>query len=278
MRLYDYLERIGLEHSGNGALQGSIDTLLRIHAAHRETFLFENVAIQAGGAVSVALHDIERKFLDERQGGYCFEHNTLLGALRDLGFDVTTLLGRVRRGPPDRWCRTHMVLRVMIGDEPWLADVGFGALCLLEPIPLRDGARAQQVGLRYSVRREGHLWILSCTGLELGSDSEPLSGSRADSVDLYEFSEEPQTAGDVEVANHYTSTHPDSVFRRTLTIQRTTRADRTMLRHGVLTRFRDGRSEEEPVDRTQLEAVVRDVFGVELPSGPFVFETYTIAT
>jgi arylamine N-acetyltransferase len=64
------------------------------------------------------------------------------------------------------------------------------------------------------------------------------------------------------------------MFRRTLTIQRTSRSERTMLRQEVLTRFRDGRAEEEPVDRADLEKVVRTVFGLELPRGQLVFETY----
>ena len=74
-----------------------------MHLAHRETFLFENLTIQTGGVISVRLPDLERKFLDERRGGYCFEHNTLFAAvLREIGLDSTTLLGRVRRGPPHR--------------------------------------------------------------------------------------------------------------------------------------------------------------------------------
>ena len=271
MRLADYLRRVGWSAPAGTAPLSDVDTVRRLHVAHREAFLFENLSIQAGGSISVTLDDIERKFLDQGRGGYCFEHNTLFGAmLRDLGFNATTLLGRVRRGPPDRWCRTHMVLRVPIDGKPWLADVGFGALCLLEPIPLRDGATADQVGLTYSLRREGDLWVLSCRG------ADPSAG--AESMDLYEFSEDAQTPGDVEVANHYTATHPDSVFRRTLTIQRTTRTDRTMLRAGTLTRYRNGRAEEEPVDRAQLQSVVRDVFGVELPPGPFLFDTYAVTT
>src|SRR5205823_13269640 len=123
-------------------------TLRRLHVAHREAFLFENVSIQTGGAISVAVDAIERKFIDEGRGGYCFEHNTLFGSvLRDLGFAPVTLLGRVRRGPPERWARTHMVLRVTIDGEPWLADVGFGGIGLLEPMPLRDGASSQQAGV-----------------------------------------------------------------------------------------------------------------------------------
>jgi N-hydroxyarylamine O-acetyltransferase len=257
MRFDDYLRRIG-QPFPDGA---TADTLRRLHVAHREAFLFENVSIQIGGGISLTLVDLERKFLDQGRGGYCFEHNTLFAAaLRDAGFDSTTLLGRVRRGPPERWARTHMVLRVPIGGEPWLADVGFGSMGLLEPIPLRDGSVSEQAGFTYRLRREAYLWVLSmrdAAGIEM---------------DLYEFSEEPQTAGDVEVANHFTATHPESIFRKTLTIQRTGPNAQTVLRTDVLTRYQCGHASEEQVARDRLREVVRHEFGIDLPPGPFVFE------
>src|SRR3954469_11842534 len=195
MRIDEYLQRIG----GLSALGVSAATLRRLHAAHRETFLFENLTIQTGGAISLSLPDLEAKFIDQGRGGYCFEHNTLFAAaLRDLGFTTTTLLGRVRRGPPARWARTHMVLRVPVGGDDWLVDVGFGAFGLLEPIPLHDGATAVQSAFTYTLRRDGALWVLSvrdATGVE---------------TDLYEFADDAQTPMDIEVANHFTSTHPES--------------------------------------------------------------------
>ena len=255
-----------------------------MHLAHRETFLFENLTIQTGGAISVRLPDLERKFLDERRGGYCFEHNTLFAAaLADAGFAPITLLGRVRRGPPERWCRTHMVLRVPNPEpkhpdprnpepgtpssepESWLADVGFGGLGLLEPIPLGDGTTSLQGGIEYTLRRDGHLWVLS------------MRDASGDAMDLYEFSDDPQTPWDVEVANHFTSTHPESVFRRTLTIQRSSCDERVILRSGVLTRYRGGRMTEQPIDRAQLPRLARELFGVELPDGPLVFDTFGVA-
>src|SRR5881227_267939 len=140
MRFDDYTKRLGCAAPRGRA---GVNAVRALHAAHRDAFLFENLTIQGGGRVSLALCDLERKFLDEGRGGYCFEHNTLFAAaLREIGVDTTTLLGRVRRGPPHRWCRTHMVLRVPLGSDVWLADVGFGAMCLLEPIELRDGATA----------------------------------------------------------------------------------------------------------------------------------------
>ena len=99
MRLHDYLERVRVSEP----LTADVESLRTLHVAHREAFLFENVSIQTGGGISVALEDIERKFLDEGRGGYCFEHNTLFSAaLREVGFAVTALLGRVRRGTARR--------------------------------------------------------------------------------------------------------------------------------------------------------------------------------
>jgi N-hydroxyarylamine O-acetyltransferase len=257
MRFDDYLRRVGQPPPAAATL----DALRRLHIAHRQTFLFENLSIQTGGGISLTLGDLEHKFLDQGRGGYCFEHNTLFAAaLSEAGFDSTTLLGRVRRGPPERWARTHMVLRLPIDGEIWLADVGFGGIGLLEPIPLRDGTVCDQGGFTYRLRREPHVWVLSARDAA-GAD-----------MDLYEFSEEPQTPGDVEVANHFTSTHPDSIFRKTLTIQRTGRDERTLLRSDALTRYRRGRIAEEPVPRERLRDIVLREFAIDLPAGPFVFE------
>ena len=260
MRIGDYLQRTGAPIDR----RAPADVLLRtLHLAHREAFLFENITIQTGGRISLALEDLERKFLDERRGGYCFEQNTLFAAaLAEFGLEPTVLLGRVRRGPPEQWARTHMVLSVRAGDERWLADVGFGGMSLLEPIPIREGAEAKQGGLTYALRREPHVWVLSMR--DAGGTAQ----------DLYEFSEEPQTPRDIEVANHFTSTHPDSSFRRALTIQRANRHERVMLSIGKLFVVRDGSQPgEEVVERRQLPALARRAFGIELPPGPFVCDT-----
>lgn len=258
MRLHDYLQRVRVRAD----TPATLETVRRLHTAHRETFLFENLSIQTGGAISVELEDIEQKFIDQRRGGYCFEHNTLFGAaLREAGFGVVALLGRVRRGPPERWARTHMVLRVAIPSEPspYLADVGFGAVGLIEPIRLRPGETATQRGLTYSLRQDDHLWVLAMR-------------DATQAMDLYEFGDEPQTSGDIVVANHYTSTHPDSMFRKTLTIQRVRDNDRLILRNETLTRWQDGRMSEETIDRARLAEVARDLFGVEIPLGKLVYE------
>jgi len=274
MRLQEYLARLGIA----GPLDASASTLRRLHEAHRETFLFENLAIQEGGSISVEPQDIARKFLDDGRGGYCFEQNTLFATmLRACGFECATLLGRVRRGTPETWARTHMVLRVeaissgtdasrtrAAGTEPaqgvWLADVGFGAVGLVEPIPLRDGIVSHQRGLTYGLRREEPVWVLS------------MRDAAAQSTDLYEFPDDPQTHTDVVVANHYTSTHPDSIFRRSLTIQGVRGNERLILRSEVFSRYINGKLEEQCVNGSDLRRLARQLFEIELPEGPLLFE------
>jgi N-hydroxyarylamine O-acetyltransferase len=236
-----YLTRLGLTQP----LAPTAETLRALHVAHLGAFRFDNLEIQQGGTVRVDLDSIERKFLGGG-GGYCFEQNTLFSAaLRELGFDVTPLLARV--GPPDQRSLTHMLLRVRIEDQDWLADVGFGGTTPLEPIPLQENIRVEQRGLAYSLRRDEYFWTLS-----LGAE------------DLYGFSEAPVTAGDIEIANWYTSTHPASIFRRTLTIQRVTPEERLILRPRLIVRIRDGVWEETPIEPGDLRRHARELFGVEL--------------
>ena len=169
--------------------------------------------------------------------------------MRELGFEVTTLLGRA--GPPDRRALNHMLLRVDVDGRAWIADVGFGGQTPLEPLPLEDGARVAQHGVEYSLSRDAHHWSLS---MHCGGESE----------ELYEFSDAPHTTADVEMANWYTSTHPASVFRNTVTIQRVTREERLILRPKVVTRYRNGVREDRAIEPAEVRRFARELFGIEL--------------
>jgi N-hydroxyarylamine O-acetyltransferase len=253
VRLGDYLDRIGVKPP----LPPTAETLRRLHVAHLAAFPFENLTIQRHQPVLVDLDSIERKFLGGA-GGYCFEHNTLFAAvLRELGFEVMTLMARV--GTSESRALSHMLLRVMVEGEPWIADVGFGGEGLLEPVPLRENARVMQYGIEYSLRRASLFWTLSMT---CGGKTE----------DMYEFGDAPHTPGDVEMANHYTSTHPSSNFRRTLTIQRVTPDERIILRTRMVTRYRNGERLDTPIDPSQVRTLARELFDIDLGTAPLLFE------
>lgn len=249
-----YLARLGISERP----APSADSLRRLHVAHLAAFPFHNLTIQRNEVVDIDIDAITRRFLTNGGGGYCFEQNTLLGnALRDLGFDVTTLLGRV--GIAGNKALNHMLLRVDVDGESWIADVGFGGEGPLDPIPLRDGVRVTQDGIDFSLRRDAHHWILS---MHYGDVTE----------ELYEFSGAPHTSGDVEIVNYYTSMHPTSIFRRTLTIQRVTPEERLILRPKVVTRYRNGVREDTPIEPSQVRAFARELFGIELGDGTLLFE------
>ena len=254
MDLAVYLTRVGLA----APLEPTVETLRRIHVAHLRAFPFHNLAIQRGETIEVSVEAVAARLLGPTGGGYCFEQNTLLAAaLRELGFTVTTLMGRV--GSPERRALNHMLLRVDVDGEPWLADVGFGGEGPLEPIPLRDGVRVRQDGVEFSLRRDAHHWTLA---IHYGDVSE----------DLYEFSGLPHTSGDVETANYYASTYPASIFRNTLTVQRVTREERVILRPGVLTRYRNGERQDTPLQPGEVRTLVRELFGIDPGEEPLLYE------
>lgn len=113
--------------------------LRAIVAAHTATIPFENIDLFTRRGVSLDTGLLQRKMVQARRGGYCFEHNSLLReALLALGFGVTGLMARVVRGMDAAAItrRTHMMLRVDLPEGPYVADVGFGNLTPTAPLAL----------------------------------------------------------------------------------------------------------------------------------------------
>ncbi len=247
-----YLARIGVAQPQAADLK----SLRVLHLAHRIAIPFENLDIQLGRPIRLDIGSLQDKLVGARRGGYCFEHNTLfLHALRALGFDVEPCEARVR--PPDATeltPRTHMVLMARVEGGDWLLDVGFGASGPLEPVALRDDAQ-DQYGWAYRVVREEQTHVLQFRG----ADAE---GWR----DLYAFVPEPRYPVDFEVANWYTSTHPESLFVRTLTAQRATPEARHMLRGLTYTRSTPDGEEVSEIERGELVGFLAEQFGIELPA------------
>ncbi len=243
-----YLRRIG--HDAPSATDA--DALRSLHRAHAATIPFENLDIVVGRGIELDLERVQDKLVRRARGGYCFEHNLLLAAaLERLGYPVTRLAGRVQPGRPGP--RTHMLLRVVAGGRPWLADVGFGA-SLLEPLPL-ESTSTTQGGWRYRLDRSGHDgWLLR-------------SGQPDGWSDMYAFTLEPQRPIDYAVYNHYTATHPRSPFVGQIVALRTDPHVKYALRGRALTTTRaDGSTQTRTLALDELVAVLADRFGIRLPA------------
>ncbi len=245
-----YLARIGYR----GTREPSAETLAALHLAHLGAIPFENIDVILGRGVRLDPESLQAKLVRQRRGGYCFEHNTLFAtALRELGFAVTTLEARVRPpGATHTLPRTHMVLRVDLDGRALLADVGFGGDGPLEPVAL-DGQAADQAETRYRVATEGRVKVLQ---LQRGDAWQ----------DLYAFTLDEALPIDFVVANHFTSTFPESPFVKTLTAQISFGDERRILRGRTLTLRRRGAEETRQIPDHELIPLLRTQFGIELPA------------
>jgi len=135
-----YFERIGF--SGPARPAPTLDTLRALHLLHPQTIPFENLDVLIGRPVRLDLESVQRKLVESRRGGYCYEHNLLFrSVLQTLGFRVRSFAGRVLwgRDAPEMPARTHMLLLVDLDEGTFLTDVGFGGMTLSAPLALQTG-------------------------------------------------------------------------------------------------------------------------------------------
>lgn len=245
-----YYQRTGF--AGNAA--PDLATLRALHLAHVTAIPFENLDVQMGLPIRLDLASLQDKLVRRRRGGYCFEQNTLFQAvLEAVGFTVLPCEARVRRGATGVLARTHMLLLVPLDGDLWLCDVGFGADGPLLPVPLDGQAHGQWQGT-FRIDAEGSLRIL-----------RSLQGDAW--LDLYAFLPEARYPADFVMANHFTSSHPDSRFVTTLTAQLQSREGRRVLRNGLYTEYRGGAVVTRTLDPAEVVSVLRSSFGLEVPEG-----------
>jgi N-hydroxyarylamine O-acetyltransferase len=260
MRLDAYLERIGY----TGDRHPAAAVLEALHLAHATHIPFENLDVLRGLPIRLDLESLQGKLVDARRGGYCYEHNLLFGAvLEELGFAVTRLAARVRHRAPIVTARTHMLLLVDVEQGQWLADVGFGAEGLLLPVPFGAEQESRQFAWTYRVKAPGP------KGPGLRHEAQWVLQSKRDDVwtDLYVFTLEPQLPIDYEVANHYTSTHPESRFVKGLTIQLPTPDARTALRNRELIVDTGAAVTTRTIaDDEEMRRVIEQIFGLPAPA------------
>lgn len=145
-----------------GAAAANIDTLRALHLKHNCTIPFENLDVLLPREIQLDDQSLEEKLVIARRGGYCFEQNGVFErVLRELGFNVRSLLGRVvLSNPPALPPRTHRLLLVELEGEKWIADVGFGGQTLTAPIRLMPDIMQTTPHGEYRLLQEGDDWVL----------------------------------------------------------------------------------------------------------------------
>lgn len=245
-----YCKRIGYD----GPRDATLETLLALQERHLSEIPFEAIDVLRGVEVDISPRAVDAKLIGSRRGGYCYEQNGLFRrVLRAIGFEVESLVAAVRwmmepgAVPPPR---THMVLRVMIDETPWLVDVGFGSS--VPPVPLRLDTRGPQPTAhgRYRIIPLGAGQLVQAEGADGW-------------LPLYDFSAEPLLDEHYELFNWFTSTHDQSHFRHQLIVAKTTPEARYALLDGRFSiRSAGGGLKREYLDVAGIEGVLETTFGL----------------
>jgi N-hydroxyarylamine O-acetyltransferase len=251
-----YCRRIGY----SGEVAPTMAVLKSLIEHHTRSVPFENLDVLLGRPIELAPEALERKIVHNRRGGYCFEQNGfLLHVLEAIGFRVAPISARVRLVAPRGTtpARTHCFLRVEIDGQSWLVDVGIGAFSPTAPLLLvPDLEQPTLHEPRRITFEEGKYFHQTKLG-----DSWS---------DVCEFTLEEMPLIDRELANWFTSTHPNSPFRNALMVARAgSNGDRYSLQNSEFTHRRGGEilSTKQIADPDQLlECLLRD-FGLSFAPG-----------
>jgi N-hydroxyarylamine O-acetyltransferase len=256
-----YLRRLAYD----GPREATLGVLSALCSAHPAAIPFENIDPLLARAPWLAVRELQAKLVGQQRGGYCFEHNALLRqALLALGFAVTSLAARVVwMAPPGQQVRprTHMLLMVEAG-ERYIVDAGFGGHLINVPLRLEPGLVQSS-----SVSR---LRIVLATDVFTLETRLPNGWSP-----IYRFTLEPHQPADYEPLNWFTATHPMSIFRHNLIMERLTPALRASLLNDRLTLRATGEPPrvQHITDAPGFERVMTEVFGLRLPvPGAELFE------
>lgn len=146
-----YLQRIG---SREAEVSPDIETLLRLQRTHLLSVPFENLDIHWKRPIVLDVERFYAKIVGERRGGFCYELNGLFNELLiSMGFATRLISARVGRadgsfGPE----YDHAAIIVSIGEEEFLADVGFGDFSA-EPLRFVVGEEQQDVNGIFKIEK-----------------------------------------------------------------------------------------------------------------------------
>ena len=244
-----YFERV----NWRGPTAPTYATLAGLLGAHMAHIPFENFDVLLGRGVRLDIDGLQAKLVKARRGGYCFEHSTLLAAaLERIGFAPVRHAARVIVFvPPNEAPRTHMFLTVEVEGVRYAIDPGFGPFGSRLPVPLGGGAPADRPTHRFV--SDGKLWTMHITrdGVETPGWISTL---------------ETENAVDFEMGNHFTATHPASLFRNRVMASAVTPDGRVNIMNRDVTVLSGGEASTSQLpDRAALRALLAQRFGIDLP-------------
>ncbi|WP_322756750.1 arylamine N-acetyltransferase family protein [Frankia sp. Cas3] len=153
----EYLEYLGFSETPDASLA----TLREIHRKHQIRIPYDSGYCLDKDNPDFDLDAQFETIVLSGRGGICVELNFLFSRLLvELGFDVQVLSASTLF-PGGEWGPDieHMVMRVTIDGEDWLADTGHAGISIMEPLPF-SGKTLVQNGIEFRLTRRGEYYVL----------------------------------------------------------------------------------------------------------------------
>jgi len=253
INLKKYFERIGFSDE----VKINIETLEKLNYLHTLSIPFENINPFLKIPVQIDINSIQKKLINNKRGGYCYEQNTLFfHILTEIGFHVQPLAGRVvwNDSIDAITSLTHMFLVVTLNEIEYLVDVGFGAQTLTSPI---------QFVLNLGQKTSLEIYQI----IEFENDFVLQTKINNEWKSMYRFNRNKQYFVDFEIGNWYTSTNPNFIFTKILYLAKPSENGRVSLINTTFKKhYQNGKIETTKIGSIEeLKQIITSQFNLELP-------------
>jgi len=249
MNVPQYLDRIGLlpDH-----LEPNDEVLRLLQRRHLLSVPFENLDIHWKRPIILDTERFYEKIVINRRGGFCYELNGLFNELlKALGFQTRLISARVSNNNGHGPEFDHAAIIVTIGDDEYLADVGFGDFTT-EPLRLSLGAEQQDPSGFFIIRR---------------FDDEYFDVSKRDGDDWkseYNFQDIPRELSEFAEMCDFQQYSPDSHFTKGKLCSILTEGGRiTLTDDKFIVADSNGRRETVIRSPADFAAVLQQEFGIK---------------
>lgn len=261
-----YFERLGIPEPAEGAPRDKalLDSLIY---AHQLSIPFEDLDIfDRHLNVSLGITDLFDKVIRHKRGGYCFELNSLFFTLlKELGYDVTPIVGRSMKNRGFVYPFTHRATIVELDGQRLFCDVGYGGPMPPCAVPLIDGHEVSSHGQTFRVERgEGNWWTLVYLGHTEALEEARRTGEPARAPEpVTAFLDEPMQLTDYTVLSYYCSTSPRSLFTQMRSVNRRTEDGNVSISDDEFTRVSGTNKETVKITNDeQYRRILKDEFGI----------------
>ncbi|PAD34184.1 arylamine N-acetyltransferase family protein [Terribacillus saccharophilus] len=236
----------------------TFETLPMLLQHFAQAIPFENLRIINNNKSLLSKEGLQKKILIRKEGGVCYELNTLLYYyLEEIGFDVTLVSACIYDQKSNDWSttgNTHVTILLKQNEEQYIVDAGFGANIPLTPLPLTGEVMTTANG-HFRIKPTGDGYTLDLK-LE-GRDDDWRVG--------YYFSEDNRITDmtELEQMQQIIETHPASPFNKSPFLTRRTTDGHVVLTPASLTVFSAGEPVKRTLDEKEYVELLQGMFRIQ---------------